>query len=492
MIVQLDAGQSYKLKQGFYPSLELVFNLPEVPTHFRTYKYTWTTADAPFVASTLSPKILKFPDGTCLMACRIIGTWVYDPKRPRQLRWIIYGADVQPFFRYDESSMRHWFETGGTCTEEIQLRLIRTDKPIELSFSQLPFKPVMIFTDHCDFDSDLLLRKQRECFTSRGIRVTKGVFLKKHSHKGDWNSAWEGNEDEFRQWAAEGHELCYHALSQSKLPDPAMQEALVQQFQSPLSDPMQFRTWIDHGYQRYNISKARDLIDRAQRLLHLVQKGVQQCWNYHDVAEVTDNLNQLDYDQMTPFRILNARSLSLTEKIRILLYFNATESDLVRYRAIAGIIKERKIFSMLPQGFIFLKLVLKALFSNPSERRLRNAQSVIPTEIPSMCAFQSIIVKDFSKAFGQPYNRFKAESGLAIVHTYFSFLEGHHGSTLFKSATGEITPRVEEVFDSIGRDIAQGELWNPTLAEFMDYCRSLYGFDFEHPSPAFNHRYVND
>ncbi|MCE2834480.1 MAG: hypothetical protein ACK5VH_05620 [bacterium] len=466
MIVQLDTGQSYLLKEGFYPSLELVFTLPEVPTHFRTFKYTWTTAGLPFVSSILSPKIMKFRDGSCLMASRCIGTWVYDPMHPRQLRWIIYGGAVQPFFRYDDQSMRHWLETGGACPKEMLIRLIHTNKPIELSISRLSFKPVLIFTDHCDFDSDILLRKQRTCFSSRGIRVTKRVFLKKHTHKGEWNSAWEGNEDEFHRWASEGHELCYHALSQSKLPDPAVQEALVEQFQSPLDDPTQFRTWIDHGYQRYNVSKALDLKDRSRRLWHLSQKGVRQCWNYYDVAEVTDNLNQLDYDQMAPFRILTARHLTLTEKIRILLFFNSTEQDLIRYRAIAGIIKDRKIFQLLQQGLIFVILVLKALFPRKLERRLRNAQSIIPTEVPQMTAFQSLIVKDFSKAFGEPYVRFKKESGLAIVHTYFSFLEGHHGSTLFKSKSGDMEPRVEQVFSMIGQDIAHGNLFQNKYKTF--------------------------
>jgi hypothetical protein len=291
------------IQKGFHQNLSFTLQLPFKPSFFRSFKYTWESTEQIQISGPLSPKILKFDDGGYLMSNRYIGTWVYDPKKPLEMEWVIVGKDVQPFFQYDTQHGRDWLEVGAEFNENIELIVFETREPFEVSFSKIPFKPVVIFTDHCDFDSDVLLHKQRELFKEMNLKITKGFFLKKHSHKGDWNSAFEGNEKEFQKWQADGHELCYHSLSQSKLPKNG-NNVLINTFQSPI--PEEVVTWIDHGYQSYNVSKSINTQNRLERLKHLKGKRIINFWNYYDVGEPTDNLNQLDYQQLQVGRIFKS------------------------------------------------------------------------------------------------------------------------------------------------------------------------------------------
>jgi hypothetical protein len=490
MTVRLQADESFTSKGGFCSSLELVFTLSSRPTHFRTYRYTWERSNRIHIASPLCPKILRFADGTYLMANTCLGSWVYDPSNPRELRWVLLGREVQPFFIFTQDGTRSWLESGGKIPAGKVFRLLKTGQPVEPSFSRIPFSPVVVFTDHCDFDSDRLLVRQRELFDKHGIRVTKGVFLKKHSHKGEWNSAYEGNESEYSRWVSDGHELCYHALSQSRLPNPELQDRLYRDFSAPVPGDDQFRTWIDHGYQRYNLSKSKGMEELMERLSHLSVKGVRNVWNYYDVAEAVDSLNMLDYRQMSPLRILASGGRTLSDRLRILIFFNSGESGLLRYRSLAGRLKQGGRVRFIRNAFEMARLLIESFRGHGSDIRLRNAQSLFPSTREGVTAFQSIIVKDFVKAFGKPYRRLKEEFGLAIVHTYFSFLEGHHGSTLFLNPEGEVSIEVERVLESLGRDIKEGRVWNPTLDEFAEYHRILLRFDFERPDHSIHFRHV--
>ena len=490
MRIRLKTDEVHTVRRGHYGSLELVFSLKNQPTHFRTFKYTWEKADRPHISSMLSPKIMRFADGTYLMANRCWGTWLYEPERPLELRWILLGKEVQPFFLYEADSKRDWVEVGCELDSDMDFKLIRTERPIEVSFSRIPFSPVMVFTDHCDFDSDVLLTAQRDLFKRAGVRVTKGVFIRKYSHKGDWNSAYEGNEEEFSSWVGDGHELCYHALSQSILPNEGEQNELYRVFNAPVADEGQFRTWIDHGYQTYNTTKSADKIEHGRRLEHLSSKGVRNIWNYHDVAEVIDTLNQLDYNQMEPKRIFKSRTLGWADRVRIAFFFNTTEADLLKYRGMAGLLKKRRILHALQALPGIVGPLIRSIRNLSISRKVRNAQSVFPSEHPGITAFQSIIVKDFKRSLGKPYERLKEECGLAILHTYFSFLGSHHGVTLFQSADGRVTNEIEKSFKTIGEDVRNGLIWNPTLHEFMEYCREISRFDFENAGEGLHQRRV--
>jgi hypothetical protein len=478
--------QKLLVKKGWHNHLVFTIDLPSKPLFFRSYKYTWESTEKLQISGPLSPKILKLSDNSYLMANKYFGTWVYDPKNPLILEWEIVSKNVQPFFKYDDYHGRIWLEVGSEFKEEIELSIYETKDPVEISFSKLSFKPVVIFTDHCDFDSDTLLRKQRFFLKKVGLKITKGFFLKKYSHKGDWNSAYEGNEEEFNHWMEDGHELCYHSLSQSILPEGG-NERIYNNFKSPLNK--QIETWIDHGYQTYNISKSRDNGDRKKRIFHLSQKGIKYFWNYFDVGEVIDNMNQLDFQQLQIHRVLTS-CLSFKDKMRILYYYNSSESQVVIYRNFASAVKQKMFLKMLKSTNTFMVGLWKLCKAINKEELVKRAQCVFSSENPSITAFQTIVVKDWVNTLGKPYERLKDESGLSILHTYFSFLGKHHGNTLFQNENGEINEDVKSVFSRLKVDIDNGEVWNPTLNEFISYIQFLTEGDVDELISKYNHRYI--
>jgi hypothetical protein len=484
----MNSGILYKflIKKGYHQNISFIIQLQLKPLFFRSFKYTWESTEELQISGPLSPKILKFADGSCLMANRYIGTWVYDPKKPLELEWVIVGKDVQPFFRYDNQYGRDWLEVGAKINEDIELCIFETIEPFEVSFSRLPFKPVLIFTDHCDFDSDVLLEKQREFFKEMNLKVTKGFFLKKHSYKGGWNSAFEGNETEFQKWQADGHELCYHSLSQSKLPNNGNNE-LISTFQHPT--PEKVVTWIDHGYQSYNVSKSIDIHNRLERLKHLNGKGIIIFWNYYDVGEAIDNLNQLDYRQLNISRVFNS-GIKLKDKLRILYFFNSNEEQVVFYRKLAGFVKIKDLQGIIKSSVKFVFGLMKLTKPLNKRQQIIRAQSVFNSEIYELSAFQTIVVKDWVHAFNQPYNRLKEESGLAIVHSYFSFLGKHHGNTLFQNEKGEISEEVRASFNQLKKDLRNGEIWNPTLKEFNEYVQPIMSYDLNQLREFTNYRCI--
>jgi hypothetical protein len=462
------------IKKGNYNYLVFNINLKSKPSFFRSFKYSWEKTDDIQISGPLSPKIIKFDDGTYLMANRYIGTWVYDPENPLILKWIIVSKETQPFFKYDDNGGREWLNVGIEFIEDISINVFETKEPFELSFSKIPFKPVVIFTDHCDFDSDILLKKQREFFKEMGICISKGFFLKKHSHKGIWNSAFEGNEQEYKKWLNEGHELCYHSLSQSKIPNNG-NEDLFNSFTNPFLEKIE--TWIDHGYQSYNLSKSNTDRIRKNRLEKLLQKGIKNIWNYNDVGEVVDNMNQLDFRQITISRVFSSK-IRWIDKLRIIYFFNSTENEIIVYRKLAELVKERKILNFAKYITTFL-IGFNKLFLKPVDlkEKIKRSQVTFCTEVTGIIGFQTIVVKDWVNAFGIPYARLKRESGIAVLHSYFSFLGKHHVNTLFTDELGNMNENVRNSFMKLKKDIVKSEIWNPTLHEFVLFINELETID---------------
>ena len=116
----------------------------------------------------------------------------------------------------------------------------------EWARTPLGFLPIVCFTDHSDFDTTALLKLQRKLFSDLGIKVTKGFFLYDYTHKTE-NASFEAEEsrNELILWAQEGHELAYHALSQSYRGQRS--ETEFQKFESPEALP-KITCYIDHGF----------------------------------------------------------------------------------------------------------------------------------------------------------------------------------------------------------------------------------------------------
>lgn len=478
MKIKLQYQDKTIIPKGFYKSLSILIQLPNKPKWIRNFKYEWQSIDKTAIVGPISPKILKFDDGTCLMANRYIGTWVYNPECPLVVEWLIFGENVQPYFRYDSNHAREWLEVGGELSEDLELKLIETKQPFELSFSKIPFKGVVIFTDHCDFDSDILLRRQREFFEKHAIKSTKGFFLRKHSHKGEWNSAFEGNESEFQEWIKDGHELANHSLSQSGLADPKENQKLFENFKNPsVISPV--KVWIDHGYQNYNITKTVDLEHRYQSMQHLKSKGINMIWNYFDVTEACDSLNQLDYEQATISRIFRARGLNILDKIRIAFFHLSNENNLLLYRQTAGILKKREFKRIVLLFKNLMRMALGINYKLNLSLLIKRSQTVFNSELDGLQGFQSITVKDWVHALNLPLKRLQSESGLAIIHSYFAFLGNHHVNPLFLNKEGIVSKVVDESFSCLSNAIKRNEIWNPTLTEFNTHLEEMKTLNLE-------------
>jgi len=288
--INLECEKKIEIKEL---SFEIEFKVS--PIAWRNHDYTWVDLKKDRIANDLSPKILKFEDDNYLLSNRYFGFWEIKSNNKRLLKWHVHSSDLSPFFYFDENGKRNWIDTPLSFDKPLKLKLyFGKTKPIELSHSKIPFSPVLIFSDHCDFDSDILLEKQRFFFKKHGIKVTKGFFPHHFSKRGDWNSSFERNSNELIKWKNEGHELCFHSLSQSTIWDEQKRNFQFDNFQSP--DDVKVTTWIDHGFQPYNLSKAKNLSERNQRLIHLNEKGINLVWNYNDVGEGVFNLNQNSFE----------------------------------------------------------------------------------------------------------------------------------------------------------------------------------------------------
>lgn len=450
-------------------SVRIEFILKERPIAFRDHDYVWKPCTKLRISNPISPKILKFPGGAFLMANKYLGTWVYDPKTPNLLEWRIWGADLSPTFHYGADMFRHWYQPEYPFTEEIEVGLIETQKPLELSRSKIPFSPVIVFTDHCDFDSQILLEKQREFFKERSIKVTKGFFTCHFSKKGDWNASMERNEAEYIKWVQDGHELAYHSLSQSILRDKKEEKMLFTSFKSPQF--AQVKTWIDHGYQPYNWT-FQVMSDQKQAFqTHLKDKGICLAWSYYDSSEACWNLNQNNYQLSSSSKIMFSK-LNFLDKLRVLLYYNGSDTLIVKYRKIAPLIKEGVIIQAL-------RLLNSLSIKLGKDDYIKRVQIFFNIGVLDFSFFQTLAIKDWYLAFGKPLDNLIKEKGVAILHTYFSFTEKHHHNPLFEEYSTNINTKVIDGFNKLAYHIDNKNLWNPVLSEFYEHIKMIQKVNLE-------------
>ena len=454
-----------------FKELSFEIEFKESPIAWRNHDYSWVDLKEKRLSNELSPKILKFQDENYLMSNRYLGVWEMKPNNKRLLTWHIHDSELSPFFYFDENGKRNWIGTPIIFDKPLVLKLYYgKTKSIEISRSKIPFSPVIIFTDHCDFDSDILLAKQREFFNRHGLKVTKGFFLHHFSKKGDWNSSFEGNSNEFYRWKRDGHELCYHALSQSTIWDEQKRTDQFENFESPKE--LNVTTWIDHGYQLYNLSKIEAFDKRSQTLAHLNSKGINLVWNYNDVGEGLINLNQNNVESFNLPSIWFSK-MRFTDKVRITLFYWGTESILLEYRHLSGKIQESK--GILSKINLYLKLIVLLLkcFIEIKSNSKKSTQIFFPTQNNAVSGFQTVVVKDWVRSFGLPLDLLVQEKGISIIHSYFAFLGKHHVNPLFTNADGTIPSKVNDAFGKLGSLIEKEHIWNPTLNEYLNYYNNL-------------------
>nr|WP_321228527.1 hypothetical protein [uncultured Psychroserpens sp.] len=468
--------------------LEITFQEPiEL---FRNHDYSWVPINKNRIANWYAPKILKLKNGSVVQANRSIGIWEIDKKRPTTLLWRFNPENAHPIAQY--TGVNHQKEISQACTIydfSIPLALLfPKENGLEVSRSLIPFSAIVCFTDHCDFDTLDNLKKQRGFFKEKGVKITKGFFLNQFSKRAD-NASFETDSDELVAWKDDGHELAYHSLSQSV---KSKEESFTdfKNFKPPLNNLV---TWIDHGYQPYNVSlnKASELSKEEYEQV-LVAKNIHILWNYIDSgSSVQGVINQINPEHFTLHAYVKGlkglgffKSFSLLTK-NILFYFvnNPKHSEL--YKVMASNFRKKRFLKLVGNLLDFLKIFIPILiFYKTKKHTVYPLAQYTPLffrhriEKSEFIIFQTLEMVDFKKGLSKSnVDILMKEKGICIAHTYFSVPLDYHEGKLFSQ--GNIEALVGANFSYLAGKITQEAIWNPTLKELVNYLCQMEDLEFD-------------
>ncbi|NVK53268.1 MAG: hypothetical protein HWD85_10065 [Flavobacteriaceae bacterium] len=470
---------------------------------WRHIDYTWINPNSKtLVANVHSPKILKLESNDHVVPKRNLGCWQYQSSH--HLRWFFWHPMLSPTMVYDSKDMRHFLKSKEFSDEtKIQNGLYFSQGKVQ-EWARTPngFLPTICFTDHSDFDTIQNLKVQRDFFKKNNIKTTKGFFLYDFSHKGQTASYQsKGGKAELDAWKKDGHELAYHALSQSYRGE--ISEAEFMNFEAPL--PLApIDTYIDHGFHPYNFTKQK-LGDWEKWYAHVYEKGIRRIWTYVDAGEANFfNLNQLNpryytlrhMTQSSRFAQQYGIKRNWKTSVRNYLMYGVSEEILQKGKLLGGdfrnLLRSKSIQSLgrfiLNSGrFLMFGLKpenIKHQFSKSKRIFEFNRFGAVFFEAPNqkdtkIDAFQSLAVRDYDIAFSKDsLERFIREKGLVIAHTYFAYSGANHEGRLFKNGQGEFRPEAKEAFERVGRLIKTGHIWNPTLRELHSFHQTFHQIEY--------------
>jgi len=473
----------------------LEFVLEKKVTSCRSSSYEWVNPSAsPWVANTHSPKMIKCEDGHIIVGCTTFGCWELE-KESQVLRWYLFHPGLTPLMTYDHEDRKHFLleQRIGAGTKISDAVLWTKGTVEEWARTPLGFLPIVCFTDHSDFDTLENLKVQRELFKNLGIRVTKGFFLFDYTHKATTASFEEkSSREELIQWEKDGHELAYHALSQSYRGQHS--ESEFQNFSSPKElNPV--TTYIDHGFHPYNFTK-QALGKWENWYSHMDIKGIKLIWNYLDSGEGNIfAVNQLNPESFTIRNILKSSKVegqlgikrSRYSVFRNLVTFGVPEEifwaskyfkeSMVGFRRKPSLQLGKKV---LGKGGFFMKTIFSSgVFKNFTsgldqifhQSRFAplffKASNQLHTNI---CVFQTLFVRDFEVVFSeQALEKLLEEKGAFIAHTYFSYANPGHEGRLFEDSSWQVRPQTKEAFDRLSQLIKNQSIWNPTISEMKAF-----------------------
>ncbi len=467
---------------------DIRFELEKPIQKIRNHAYEWEAFTQNCVANTFHPKIVQLIDGTYLQANITHGIWELDASKPLELLWR---------FQLPAASLLTAY-SGPKCVKTIIAAHQINDFPamptlvwstanaLEFSRSKIPFAAVVCFTDHCDFDTPTNMKVQREFFLSKNITTTKGFFLNHFSKRSD-NISFEREPQVLLEWKNDGHELCYHSLSQSiKKEEDSWNDFA--SFEPPFPS---ISTWIDHGFQSYNLSLYKNQgKDDAFFSTTMHQKGITTFWNYIDSGIATKGvINQLNANQFTLehyYKGIKNQPLAerLGKMVKMILFHHYDNEKLIsNYQDLAAEIKKvvyekkiKSIGSLIKKTFSLLIPLGKVIFGWKTQKKkpFKNA-TYAPlvfkhyiNERPYYI-FQTIEMNDFINGL-HPSNidLLIKEKGICIAHTYFSLpMEYHKGR--FLSNENKINNAVVPNFDYLSQKIKTNQIWNPTLKALIEY-----------------------
>lgn len=470
---------------------DLVLAFKTAITHFRNHDYTWVSCDVERIAGEYCPKIIKV-GGRFIQPTVQTGIWQTNPRKPNELLWRFNPEHAAPLAVYSGAANEKKVVSANQHFDFKTLALLFSEaNAIEFSRSKTPFTAIACFTDHCDYDTAANLKIQRELFKSHGIVTTKGFFL--HDFSKRENASFDNESAELTEWRNDGHELAYHSLSQSVKPKPQPIEDF-KNFEAPFPD---LHTWIDHGFQPYNLSTFQSSGMSAESFEgKLKQQNIRLLWNYIDCGTSAQGvINQLNSSDFTLARFASGNhDLGFTEKIgvmikNIMFHFYADEKIILRYKNTASNFK--KVVYQKSVKSLFRLMADVAGLSAPMAKVLLGWASVKnqPYKLAkyqplffkhqianqTFCIFQTIEMVDFKTSLSrQNIDKLMAEKGLFIAHTYFAVPFTYHNGRMFATAD-TIDPTVSANFALLGDKIKNREIWNPTLVELYQFLAN-----FEH------------
>jgi hypothetical protein len=465
--------------------IEIVFVEPIAL--FRNHDYTWVQLTQELVANDFSPKIIKLANGFYIQPNKNYGIWQVSNNNTKKLIWKFNPQFSNPLATYTGSSNEKKIESANSTFDFTGMPTLFFSQKgaIEFSRSKIPFVGIACFTDHCDFDTPENLVKQRLFFKENNIKVTKGFFLNHFSKRED-NASFQNQSHELMLWKNDQHELCYHSLSQSI---KSKEESLLD-FKS-FSQTLEAETWIDHGYQPYNLSMyKKEAIDERLFLQTLIDNNITILWNYIDSGTATDKvLNQLNTNCFTLKSFYNGlKNHTFKTKIALIIknaivHYYADEKLIKAYSNLAASFKKMMKARTFPSGIHFCKKVAQVAF--PLMKLLVFWNWVSQKKYPlaryqnlffkhkigdhSFIIFQTIELLDFINALNpSSIQELIQQKGVFIGHTYFSVPMEYHKGKIFDK-NGEVNPKVRANFNELGKQIRANTLWNPTLIELVQH-----------------------
>lgn len=486
MVVDLSVVPQHELQ-----SFDIILYFKEPIVSVRNHDYAWTPLEGHCILGEFAPKVVKLQGGQLVQANSMDGIWEVKSKRSRQLLWRFNPKRSAPLAVYSgEQNSKKINQAYRQYDFSIAPALLFPLQAVEFSRSVHPFSAIVCFTDHCDYDTADSLKLQRHFFKDNGIKVTKGFFLNHFSKKQD-NASYENDAEELSQWRADGHELAYHSLSQS-LKKQAESFHDFEQFTPPFED---LPTWIDHGFQHYNFSSFRQFNYSPAAFEHnLKQKNISLLWNCIDCGtSAVGVINQMNPSDFTLKRFAEGNShLPLSGKIgvmikNIMFHFYTDDTIILSYKKTAAnfkqLIYQKKIGRFFPFLFSFFRLLGPLLSVFVRWNSVKNQPYKLAEYAPvffrhkisdsEFWFFQTIEMVDFKKSLmPQNIDKLVRENGLCIAHTYFAVLKNYHKGKMFRSATA-IDETVAENFAYLGKKIASGEIWNPTLKELAAFLANF-------------------
>jgi hypothetical protein len=469
-------------------SFDIEIRFSQSIIEFRNHDYQWVNCNSDRIANEFCPKIIKLKDGTLVQGNRNIGIWEVNKKQKKILLWRFnpeYASSLTNYIK-DQNEVTIQSANQNFNWKQNLAILFSKKNAIEFSRSKIPFTAIACFTDHCDFDTSENLSIQRAFFKQNNIKITKGFFLNHFSKRTD-NASYENDTIELKQWEDDGHELCYHSLSQSIKSESESNSDFFNFIPPNLDIP----TWIDHGYQPYNLSLFKNKkITEADYESNLINKNIKILWNYIDSGTAAHGvINQLNSQHFTLSSFLRGnKDLGLLKKAQLMIknivfHFYGEQKILLKYKSIAGNFKKviyqkdkSKIYALFKDGFGVLFNILNVfVFWNSNKSKPYKLAKYSPVLFKHIIfekefyIFQTLEMVDFKNALcKENIESLIKEKGVFIAHTYFSVPMEYHNGRLFKTLK-TIDEEVNRNFIDLGFKIKNHEIWNPVLKELASY-----------------------